>query len=60
MEYQQGRNKNRGNLKKAARKHGIKMPFQITMAELKTRLEVCEEHNNYFREHGPRYQKKIY
>jgi hypothetical protein len=27
------------------------------MAELKTRLEVCKEHNNYFREHGPRYQK---
>jgi hypothetical protein len=28
------------------------------MAELKTRLEVCEERNNYFREHGPRYPKK--
>ena len=49
MEYQLGRNKIRGNLKKAARKHGIKMPFQITMAKLKTRLEVCKERNNYFR-----------
>ena len=28
------------------------------MAELKTRLEVCEERNNYFREHEPRYRKK--
>jgi hypothetical protein len=37
---------------------GKKEPFQITMAELKTRLEVCEERNNYFREHGPRYRKK--
>ncbi len=53
MEYHLGRNKNRGNLKRAARKQGIKKPFQISMAELKTRLEVCEERNNYFREHGP-------
>jgi len=58
MEYQLGRNKNRGNLKRAARKQGIKEPFQITMAELKARLEVCDERNNYFREHGPQYQKK--
>ncbi len=28
------------------------------MAELKMRLEVCKERNNYFRKHGPRYQKK--
>jgi hypothetical protein len=58
LEYQLGLNKNRGNLKRAARKQGIKEPFQITMAELKTRLEVCEERNNYFREHRPRYRKK--
>ena len=37
---------------------GIKKPFEISIAELKTRLEVCGERNNYFREHGPRYQKK--
>ena len=58
LEYQLGPNKYRGNLKRAARKQGIKEPFQITMAELKTRLEVCEVCNNYFREHGHRYQKK--
>ena len=45
LEYQLGRNKNRGNLKRAARKQGIKEPFQITI-------------NNYFREHGPQYRKK--
>ena len=28
------------------------------MAELKARLEVCAERNNYFRKHGGRYQKK--
>jgi hypothetical protein len=53
VEYQLGRNKNRGNLKRAARKQGIKEPFQITMAKLKTRMDVCVERNNYFREHGP-------
>ena len=58
MEYQWDWNKNRGNLKRAARKQGITEPFQITMAELKTRIDVCVECNNYFREHGPRYQKK--
>jgi hypothetical protein len=53
IEYQQGRNKNRGNLEWAARKQGIKEPFQITRAELKIRMDVCVERNNYFREHGP-------
>ena len=58
LEYQQGRNKNRGNLKRAARRQGIQEPFRITVAELKTRLTICEEKNNYFREHGHRYRKK--
>ncbi len=60
MEYQRGRNKHRGDLKRATRKQGIKEPFQITMSELKTRMDVCVERNNYFREHGPRFQKSIY
>ena len=58
LEYQLGQKKNRGNLKRAVRKQGIKEPFQITMAELKMRLEVCKERNNYYREHGPQYRKK--
>ncbi len=60
MEYnlgRKGRNKNRGNLKRAARRQGITNPFQILMAELKTRLKVCKERNNYFRKNGPRYCK---
>jgi hypothetical protein len=59
VEYNLGRNKNRGNLKRAVRKQGIKNPFQISMAELKTRLEVCAERNNYFRKNGHRYRKKF-
>ena len=29
------------------------------MAELKTRIEVCKERNNYFRKNGRRYRKKF-
>ncbi len=59
VEYSLGHNKNRENLKRAVRKQGIKNPFQISMAELKTRLEVCAERNNYFRKNRHRYQKKF-
>ncbi len=58
MEYRLGQIKNRGNLKRAARRQQIQNPFQISMAELKARLEVCEERNNYFRKNGEQYQKK--
>ena len=58
VKYHLGRNKNRGNMKRAARKQGIKELFKNSMAELKTRLEVCEERNNHFRKHGAWYRKK--
>ena len=37
VKYHLGRNKNRGKMKIAAKKQGIKEPFKISMAELKTR-----------------------
>jgi hypothetical protein len=58
VEYQPGRYKNRRNLKRATKRRGIKKPFQTSLAELKMRLEVCKEQNNYFRKHGARYRKK--
>jgi hypothetical protein len=58
VEYRLGQVKNRGNLKRAARRQQIQNPFQVSMAELKARLEVCEEQNNYFRKNGEQYQKK--
>jgi hypothetical protein len=58
VKYHLGRNKNRGNMKRVVRKQGIKEPFKISMAELKTWLEVCEERNNHFRKHGAWYRKK--
>ena len=58
VEYKQGRKKNRGNLKRAARAQKIEKPFQISMAQLMINLEVCKERNDYFRTHGARYRKK--
>ena len=58
VEYKQGRIKNRGNLKRAARVQGIKKPFQISRAQLRINLEVCEERNDYFCKHGARFRKK--
>ena len=58
VEYKHGRTKNRGNLKRAARVQGIKKLFQISLAQLRIHLEVCEERNDYFRQHGARYRKK--
>ena len=45
-------------MKRAARKQGIKEPFQISMAELKTRLEICKEQNSCFSKHRDWYRKK--
>jgi hypothetical protein len=58
VDYKHGRTKNRGNLKRAARVQGIKKPFQISLTQLRIHLEVCEERNDYFRQHGARYRKK--
>jgi len=58
VEYKLGQSKNRGNLKQAARIQKIKHPFRISLAWMKIHLEVCKEHNDYFRKHGKRYRKK--
>jgi hypothetical protein len=56
--YKRGRSKNRGNLKQAARIQEIYHPFQISLAQLKIHLDVCEEQNDYFQEHGQQYCKR--
>ena len=58
LQYKLGKNKNRGNLKRAARRNGIQHPFQISTEELKICLGMCDERNNYFGETGSRYRKK--
>jgi hypothetical protein len=58
MEYKLGCNKNQGNLKQAACIQKIKHLFQISMAQLKIHLEICEEWNNYFQKYGAQYHNK--
>ena len=45
-------------MKRAARRNGIRHPFQISTEELKICLKMCDERNNYFRKNGSRYRKK--
>ncbi len=52
VDYKLGQNKNRGNLKQAARIQKIKHPVWISLAQPKIHLEVCEERNDYFQKHG--------
>jgi hypothetical protein len=47
-----GGNCNRGNLRRAARRVGIEMPFTLTEAEIMVRLEVCSKHCDYYQQNG--------
>ena len=58
LEHLRGRPKNRGNLKRAARKQQIRTPFQLSSQEIRSRLTICESQIAYFREFGERYRKK--
>jgi hypothetical protein len=58
LEHLRGRPKNRGNLKRTARKQQIRTPFQLSSQEIRSRLTICESQIAYFREFGERYRKK--
>ena len=58
LEHLRGRPKNRGKLKRAARKQQIRSPFQLSSQEIRSRLTICESQISYFREFGERYRKK--
>jgi hypothetical protein len=58
LEYRRGKKKNKGNLKRLARKQQIRSPFSLSIEEIMIRLNVCEKQIAYFRENGHRYRKK--
>ena len=58
LEHLRGRPKNRGNLKREARKQQIRTPFQLSSQEIRSCLTICKSQIAYFREFGERYQKK--
>ena len=46
---------NLGNLKRAARRCGIKELTRLSLQEIRARLKVCKDKCNYFRKHGHGY-----
>ena len=58
LRYHAGKIRNLGNLKRAARRCGIKEPAQLSLQEIRARLKVCKERCNYFRKHGHGYHRR--
>ena len=58
LRYHAGKIRNRGNLRRAARRCGITNPLGIPLAQVRARLKVCKEKCNYFKKHGHRYRRK--
>ena len=58
LRFHAGKIRNRGNLKRAARRCGISNPLGMSLHEIRARLKVCKEKCNYFRKHGHRFRRK--
>ena len=49
---------NRGNLIRSARRSEIAFPMQLTEDQILLRLEVCDDHCEYYRLHGAPYRRR--
>ena len=58
LRYHNGQIKNRGNLKRTARRVGIRSPLSLSVKEIQARLAHCKEQCEYFRKHGKRYRRR--
>ena len=58
LRYHAGKIRNRGNLKRRARKCGIHRPMHITPAELLERLKFSREKCDFYRKHGRRARRQ--
>jgi hypothetical protein len=58
LRYHEGRIKNRGNLKRTARRCGIENCLSIPIEEIRIRLKVCAAKCDYFRKNGKYYCRK--
>jgi hypothetical protein len=58
LRYHRGRVKNRGNLKRAARRCNIPHPLSLTIAEIYDRLKECKRECAFYEEHGKRFRQK--
>ena len=58
LRYHEGKIRNRGNLKRTARRCGIDWPLELTYNEIQARLLVCREQCEYFRNEGHKYRHR--
>jgi hypothetical protein len=52
LRFHQGKVKNRGNLKRAARRCNIPNPLSLSIQDIFPRLEVCKKQCAFYQEHG--------
>jgi hypothetical protein len=52
LRYHRRKIKNRGNLKRAARRCNIPNPLRLSMQEITQRLETCKKECAFYQEHG--------
>ncbi len=58
LHFHQGKIKNRGNLKRAARRCNIPNPLGLTIIEILAHLETCKKECTFYQEHGQRFWRK--
>ena len=58
VRYHDGLIRNRGNLKRTARRCGIERCFELTMEDILLRLKVCLERCDHYRKNGKHYRRK--
>lgn len=58
LRYHRGLIRNRGNLKRTARRCGIRNCLSISIEEILQRMKVCISQCNYFRKHGKQFRRK--
>ena len=58
LRFHKGKIKNRGNLKRAARRCNIAHPLRIPIKKIVIRLEACKKECLFYRKHGKRFWRK--
>ena len=58
LRYHPGNIRNRGNLKRSARRCNIAQPLLLSVDEVKARLLFCKEKCNHFWRHSQQYRRK--
>ena len=58
LRFHKGRIKNRGNLKRSARRCNIPHPFSMSMQEIALRLKECKRESTFYQEHGVQFRRK--